>query len=74
MVTLPRTAADVLREHVVSEIECPSPFSAQRLPNGNTVVACHEPARVVELDRAGKVVWEKKFENPNRRPWFANRR
>src|SRR5207302_572463 len=37
------------RGKVVWEINWPSPFSAQRLPNGNVLVACHEPARVVEL-------------------------
>jgi len=28
----------------------------QRLPNGNTLLAC--PQRIVEIDRAGKIVWQ----------------
>jgi hypothetical protein len=44
----------------------------QRLPNGNTLVATMHEHRVVELDRAGKVVWERKFDA--RRPWMARRR
>ena len=32
----------------------------RRLPNGNTLVSTITPWKVVELDRAGKVVWESK--------------
>jgi HEAT repeat protein len=44
----------------------------QRLPNGNILVASMAEGRIVELDRAGKMVWERKFEG--RRPWLARRR
>jgi hypothetical protein len=44
----------------------------QRLPGGNTLVASMQEHRIVELDRAGKVVWERKFDQ--RRPWLARRR
>jgi hypothetical protein len=37
------------------------PYSAQRLPNGNTLVAGRE-GRAAEVDRAGKVVWEHRAE------------
>jgi hypothetical protein len=33
--------------------------SAQRLENGNTLVACMNGNRVVEVDRTGKEVWQK---------------
>ena len=46
-------------------------FSAQKLANGHILYGLYTGA-VVELDRAGKVVWEKKFEG--RRPWLARRR
>jgi glucose/arabinose dehydrogenase len=36
-----------------------NPYGAQRLPNGNTLVADAGNQRVVEVSRAGKVVWEK---------------
>jgi HEAT repeat protein len=41
---------------IVWEIEAPLPASAQRLPNGNTLIAAGRPFRVLEVDRAGKVV------------------
>jgi len=47
------------------------PDCTQRLPNGNTLVACMGTSRIVELDRAGKVVWEMKVDG---RPWLARRR
>jgi hypothetical protein len=34
------------------------PMSAQRLDNGNTLCALQQGNRVVEVDRAGKLVWE----------------
>ena len=33
-------------------------YMAQRLPNGNTLIGCGDRHRVVEIDPAGKVVWE----------------
>ena len=36
------------------------PYSASRLPNGNTLVACLNPGKVIELNRAGRVVREHK--------------
>lgn len=37
----------------------PVPTSAQRLANGNTLVAVYNLNRVVEVDPAGEVVWER---------------
>jgi hypothetical protein len=34
-----------------------------RLQNGHTLVPSNGPSRIVELDRAGKVVWELKDTN-----------
>jgi hypothetical protein len=48
------------------------PVSAKRLPNGNTLVSSLNPPKVIELDRAGKVVWEAK--EPFRQPVRADRR
>ena len=47
----------------------PGPYSrccgtAQRLPNGNTLITYTGPGRALEVTPAGKVVWE--FENPDR--------
>jgi hypothetical protein len=39
------------------EATVPGPVSAERLPDGHTLVGCMPP-RVVELDRAGQVVWQ----------------
>ena len=41
--------------------------SAQRLPNGNTVIADNGRRKVIEVDRAGKIVWEFAVPNDNRR-------
>jgi hypothetical protein len=56
----------------VWEVAVQQADTIQRLPSGNTLVATMAEGRVVELDRAGKVVWEKKYEG--RRPWLARRR
>src|SRR5205085_9596118 len=56
---------------VVWKAKVPSPNSAVRLRNGNTLVASQSRQRVVEVDRNGKVVWELKTEA---RPWRAWRR
>jgi HEAT repeats/PQQ-like domain len=51
----------------------PRPTSAQRLPNGNTLVCSMSLREVAELDRNGKVVW--KYQPPdNMMPWKARRR
>jgi outer membrane protein assembly factor BamB len=42
--------------------------SAQRLPNGHTVVADNGKHRVVELDDKDKVVWSYDVPNDNKRP------
>jgi hypothetical protein len=34
------------------------PTSCQRLPNGNTLIACINQSQVVEVNPAGEVVWE----------------
>jgi outer membrane protein assembly factor BamB len=41
--------------------------SAQRLPNGNTVIADNGPMKVVELDKDKKIVWEFAVPNDNKR-------
>lgn len=33
-------------------------YMAQRLPNGNTLIGCGDTHRVVEVDPAGRTVWE----------------
>jgi hypothetical protein len=38
------------------------PVAAVRLPNGNTLVTSMTQNRAVELDRAGKEVWQYKGE------------
>ncbi|HTU21278.1 MAG TPA: HEAT repeat domain-containing protein [Gemmataceae bacterium] len=43
-----------LRGKVVWQKDVPRPFSVQRLPNGNTFIACD--SLVLEIDRAGKDV------------------
>jgi hypothetical protein len=42
--------------------------SAQRLPNGHTVVADNKQMAVIEVDAAGKVVWRYDVANKNKRP------
>ncbi|HTU24975.1 MAG TPA: hypothetical protein VMF30_06235 [Pirellulales bacterium] len=32
-------------------------YSAYRLPNGNTLIGCGDGHRVIEVDRAGQIVW-----------------
>jgi hypothetical protein len=49
------------------------PSSAQRLPNGNTLVASTRTERVAELDRKGQSVWEYRPE-AGRVPCRAKRR
>jgi outer membrane protein assembly factor BamB len=39
-------------------------MSAQRLENGNTLVALQQQNKIVEIDRTGKVVWEARTNNP----------
>jgi hypothetical protein len=41
------------------------------LPNGNTLVALMQQQKVVEVNRAGKVVWEKATSG---RPFHVRRR
>ena len=36
-----------------------SPISAQRLKNGNTLIAEHGSTRVIEVNRKNKIVWQK---------------
>jgi hypothetical protein len=60
-----------LENKVIWEANVTWPTSAQRLPNGNTLVASVQAMRVVEIDRGGKVVWEYK---DNIQPIRAHRR
>jgi HEAT repeat protein len=39
------------------EVAAPGPVSAERLPDGHTLIGC-TPPRVIELDRVGQVVWQ----------------
>ncbi len=56
---------------LLSEFTAPSPMSAVRLPNGNTLVACYNlNSHVIEYDRAGKEVWKLKIET---RPFCIRR-
>jgi HEAT repeat protein len=56
---------------IVWEAGVTQPCSAHRLPNGNTLVAQQFGQCVIEINRAGKTVWEYK-ENVN--PHYASRR
>lgn len=47
--------------------------SAQRLPNGNTLITDSMEGRVFEVTPAGKIVWEF-FEPRTRRRWFRTER
>jgi len=38
-----------------------NPHDAERLPNGNTIIAENGLRRVIEVDRNGDVVWEQRF-------------
>jgi outer membrane protein assembly factor BamB len=49
----------------------PNPVCASRLPNGHILACDSEGRRVVEVDRAGNVVWEHKTKG---RPWCVSRR
>jgi hypothetical protein len=49
---------------VVREVPCPQPNSAQRLPNGNLLIASRSNSALVELDRNGKTVW--RYQAPGR--------
>jgi outer membrane protein assembly factor BamB len=44
------------------------PESAQRLPNGNTLIADNARHRVIEIDPGQKVVWSYEVPNSNHRP------
>jgi len=46
----------------------------QRLPNGNTLVASANTQKIVELNRAGRVVWEHKTTNQMDQPFRVRRR
>jgi hypothetical protein len=60
---VPQLLDRVVREYdpagkVVWEAKAPHmPFTAIRLPDGNTLVGCTHGNLIVELDRAGKEVW-----------------
>jgi hypothetical protein len=58
-------------KRVVWELGAPTVLnaeSAQRLPNGNTVVADNGRMCVIEVDRKGKEVWRYNVPNRHRRP------
>ena len=47
------------------------PISAQRLDNGNTLVALQQTQKVVEVNSTGRVVWE--IRTSGSPPWHAVR-
>ncbi len=56
---------------------CNNPTSAQRLPNGNTLITLmHDPphGRAIELDPSGEIVWEYRGSEPGLRPLRVWRR
>jgi outer membrane protein assembly factor BamB len=56
---------------------CNNPNSAQRLPNGNTLITLmNEPpnGRIIELTSDGEIVWEYRSKDPSLRPVRAWRR
>ena len=65
---------DPVREGIVWEYKAPNPAdffsltkgSCQRLPNGNTLIACSDQGRAFEVTAGGDVVWE--FLCPYRTP------
>jgi hypothetical protein len=67
-----RTVQEVAPDkRVVKEIGKPivdNAESAQRLPNGHTVIADNGPMRVIEIDDKEKVVWSLDVPNNNKRP------
>jgi HEAT repeat protein len=68
-VLVPRFGQDRVTEYdaagnVLWEAAVPGPASAERLPNGHTLVGCTTPPLVVELDRQGRVVSQIRPERP----------
>jgi hypothetical protein len=62
-VLVPRFGQDRVTEYdaagaVLWEAAVPGAASAERLPDGHTLVGATRPPLVVELDRLGRVVWE----------------
>ena len=66
---VPQLLDKVVREYapdgkIVSEAKTPDtpaecwPFSAIRLPNGNTLINCTHGLMTIEVDPAGKIVWQ----------------
>jgi hypothetical protein len=55
----------------VAMVQCP--MTAQRLANGNTLVACAERGRIVELDREGREIASTVY-TPEGLPYVARRR
>ncbi len=58
----------------VKEFTVSQPIAATRLPNGNTLITSMNEYRAVELDMAGKEVWEYKSKTPPNRVTRAYRR
>jgi len=59
------------RREVVWEVGGPlvvGAEAAQRLPNGNTVIADNALHRVIEIDPKREIVWQYTVENTNKRP------
>lgn len=49
---------DLKTGKLVWKYAVPMPTSAQRLHNGNTLIAVYNANRVIEVDPAGEIVWE----------------
>ena len=52
-------------------MKVPGAHQALRLPSGRLLVVSMSTKRVAEMDRTGKVFWEKKTRG---RPWRVHRR
>jgi outer membrane protein assembly factor BamB len=62
---------------LVWSYNCNNPNSAQRLPNGNTLITLmnDQPnGRIIELAPDGEIVWEYQSKDPGLRPVRAWRR
>ena len=57
---------------MVMEAAVPLAMNFFRLSNGHTLVTCQNQSRVVEIDRSGKIINDKK--DFNYHPWRVSRR
>src|SRR5262249_14113286 len=55
-----RALGDDTKGNAVPDVAATQPIAATRLPNGNTLITSMTEKRAVELDLAGKMVWQYK--------------